>query len=185
MTDEVTKTIVERDSVRTAQEIATRALALFAVVGMGFDAGREEVTTWLHEEDLYEALTPTEKRFVANETPTRRELINASWQSEALLLLLWALEKVEDLPPANIQCGTSLFKRLLPPYADISVKDFVRLATRRSDEALRNMADVTMNLHAKAPSQDVDVEIVRERHRAINWVVGYEGLPWDEVTADT
>ena len=33
--------------------------------------------------------------------------------------------------------------------------------------------------------QPVDVEIIQERHHAINWVIGYEGLPWDLVTTDT
>jgi hypothetical protein len=31
----------------------------------------------------------------------------------------------------------------------------------------------------------VDLEIVQERHHAINWVIGYDGAPWDEVTTDT
>jgi hypothetical protein len=31
----------------------------------------------------------------------------------------------------------------------------------------------------------IDIEIVQERHHAINWVTGYDGLPWDEVTTDT
>jgi hypothetical protein len=29
------------------------------------------------------------------------------------------------------------------------------------------------------------LEIVQERHYAINWITGYGGLPWDEVTTDT
>jgi len=31
----------------------------------------------------------------------------------------------------------------------------------------------------------IKIEIVQERHRAINWVVGYCAQNWDEVTADT
>lgn len=135
-----------------------------------------------------------ERDLAVSERPTRKQLIDASWQSEALIVLLWALEKVEDLPPANTQCDTSLFQKLLPPYADMSVKDFVRLAIRRSDEALTDMADMILNLHANAryaanhdrvASPGIDIEIVQERHRAINWVIGYEGLPWDQVTTDT
>jgi hypothetical protein len=175
------------DTVRTPQEIATRALALFAVVGLGFDANRDEVLTWLRDEDLYEELTPMERVLAVSERPTRKQLINASWQSEALIVLLWSLQKVEDLPPPNTQCDTSLFQKLLPPYTDVSAKDFVRWATRRSDETLTGMADMILNLHAKArdASLGIDIEIVQERHRAINWVIGYDGLPWDEVTTDT
>jgi hypothetical protein len=139
---EVTETHPEPDVERTAQQIATRALALFAVVGLGLDANREEVAIWLSDEGLDEALTPMEKRLFASEAPTRKQLSNASWQSEALLVLLWTLEKIDYLPPANVQCDTSVLQRLMPPYADISVKDFIRLATRRSVEALTEMADV-------------------------------------------
>jgi Domain of unknown function (DUF4272) len=90
---------------------------------MGLSANSEELLTWLRDEDLYEALTPRERDLLASESPRRKQLINASWQSEALLVLLWALEKVEELPPANTQCDTSLFQDLLPPYANMSVKD--------------------------------------------------------------
>jgi hypothetical protein len=31
----------------------------------------------------------------------------------------------------------------------------------------------------------IDIEIVQERHHAINWITEYDGLPWDEVTTDT
>ena len=194
MTTEVAETNGEPDAVRAPHEIATRALALFAVVGVGFGANREEVLAWLRDEALYEALSPMERDLIASEWPTRKQLIDASWQSEALIVLLWALEKVESLPPADTQCDTSLFQKLLPPYADMSVKDFVRLAARRSDEALTDMADMILNLHSRArvatahdriASLHIDTEIVQERHRAINWVIGYEGLPWDEVTTDT
>ena len=56
------------------------------------------------------------------------------------------------------------------------------------------MADELMNLHweardaevhARASPLRVDIEVVQERHHAINWVMGYDSLPWDEVTTDT
>ena len=31
----------------------------------------------------------------------------------------------------------------------------------------------------------IDIESAQERHHAIKWITGYEGLPWDEVTTDT
>jgi hypothetical protein len=31
----------------------------------------------------------------------------------------------------------------------------------------------------------IDIEIVQERHHAINWITECDGLPWDEVTTDT
>lgn len=34
-------------------------------------------------------------------------------------------------------------------------------------------------------SLSIDIEIIQERHHAINWLIGYDGLDWDEVTTDT
>ena len=31
----------------------------------------------------------------------------------------------------------------------------------------------------------VHTEDKQERHHAINWVIGYDGLAWDDVTTDT
>jgi Domain of unknown function (DUF4272) len=31
----------------------------------------------------------------------------------------------------------------------------------------------------------IGIEIAQERHHAIKWITGYEGLPWDDVTTDT
>lgn len=194
MTDDVTEPNCEPYQVRTSQEIATRALTLFGVVALGLGASREKIIPWLRDEGLCEALTPRERELVDSETPTQKQLINASWQSEALLVLLWVLRKVDDLPPGNVQCDTALFRQLMPPYADILVKDFVRLARRRSDEELTNQAILIQEMHWKARDaaihgtaapQEIDIEIVQERHHAINWVIGYERLSWDEVTTDT
>jgi hypothetical protein len=40
-------------------------------------------------------------------------------------------------------------------------------------------------LHERSMPPGIDIEIVQERHHAINWITGYDGLPWDEVTTDT
>jgi hypothetical protein len=181
------------DRVRSAEEIARRALTLFAIVGLGLKTPRHEIAYWLRNEGLWAELTPSELAFVSAEHPSKQQILNASWRSEALLVLLWALDKVDTLPPANQQCDTSLFQKLLPPFADMTASQFVASAARRSDEALIGLAEETLQLHWKARDAKIhgraaptlDIEIVQERHHAINWATGYEGLPWDEVTTDT
>jgi hypothetical protein len=42
-----------------------------------------------------------------------------------------------------------------------------------------------LQLHERSMPPGIDIEIVQERHHAINWITGYDGLPWDEVTTDT
>ena len=141
---------------------------------------------------LFEDLSSMEARFIEDPEPSRREIINASWYSERLITLLWALG-LASMPPADEQCDTSLFQDILPPYAEVSESDFINSAKLRKDDELMAMADQTLDLHWEARDaeihrrspRNVNLGIIQERHHAINWVIGYDGLAWDEVTTDT
>lgn len=182
------------DVVRPAEEVAKRSLALFAAVGCAIGAPRQEIATWLTQNELWSVLTEAEVRFLSAEQADQRDRINFSWQSERLMVLLWSLNKVEELPPATEQCDTSVFQDILPPYAPTDVSQFIGGAKLRSDDELIDMADTLLDLHWHArdgkinnrpPRKPVDIEIIQERHHAMNWVIGYRALSWDEVTTDT
>lgn len=182
------------DVVRSAQEVARRALALFAVWGITTEAPRDDVLAWLDDAKLRDALSPLEAAFVANEHPDRRAIINFSWHSERLFVLLWALKFLETLPEADEQCDTAIFKQHLPPFSAQSAEQFIANATLRDEYELSDEQDRSEHLHwqardakihNRAPKDRVDIEIIQERHYAINWVMGYQGLDWDDVTTDT
>ena len=184
----------EIDKVRTPHEVAERALALFASVGLGFGIDRQSVIEWLADNGLNDALSPRERILIDAEAPTPKQLINASWQSECLIVLLWALDLIKSLPAANEQCDSRVFQAFLPPYTEISVADFIAAARLLPDSVLIAMADEILDLHwhardaqihSRAPARPVDIGIIQERHHAINWVIGYDGLAWDDVTTDT
>jgi hypothetical protein len=186
--------ILPDDEVREAAQIARRAMALFGSVGLALGAQREVTLQWLKDEGLWAELTPSELAFVSAKRPTKKQQINASWKSEGLIVLLWALEKVERLPAPDEQCDTSVFRQHLPPFLQVPTSEYISAATRRCDEVLLDMADELLNLHWKARDArlhgrpmpaGLDIEIIQERHHAINWVIGYDGAPWDEVTTDT
>jgi len=98
MTESTDGDCEQPDRIRVAREIAARALALFAVVDIGLRAPREEVVAWLKETGIWRDLSPWELRVVEAPAPAERMMINASWRSEALLMLLWALERIGELP---------------------------------------------------------------------------------------
>lgn len=182
------------DAVRSPEEVARRALALFSVVGVALGAPRGDVLQWLNETGIVEDLAPSEERFLGTPNPSHQQIVDGGWLSERLVVLCWALGKVEDLPPPDQQCDTALFQDLLPPFADTSTSSFIANATLQSDEVLTGKADELLHQHWEArnakltgarPKTPVDIEIVQERHHAINWVIGYDGVPWDEVTTDT
>jgi hypothetical protein len=183
-----------QDEVRSAQEVARRSLALFAVVGMALGASRDDVISWLRTEGLWGALTEREVAYLEQTNPPEKAHINFSWQSERLLVLLWALGKIQELPDSATQCDTSVFQSILPPYTNTSTQAFIAQAVLIDEDELWSRAELYLGDHWKARDArlherqmpvGVDIEIVQERHHAINWITGYEGLPWDEVTTDT
>jgi hypothetical protein len=169
-------------------------LTLFAAIGVAFGADRGEVSQWLLESGLRDELTESETDFINTPDPSPKQAINATWLSERLVVLLWALQEVDFLPRADEQCDTAVFQDVLPPFTGMTTDDFIGEALLRPDAELLAMSEKILELHGEArdaklkgrsPRVAVDLEIIQERHFAINWVVGYEALPWDEVTADT
>lgn len=114
-----------QDEIRPAQEIARRCLALFAVVGTALGGPRDEVVSWLRTERLWDALTPHEVAYLDHANPPRKAHINFGWQSERLIVLLWALGMIQELPDSAKQCETSVFKTVLPPFATTSTQKFI------------------------------------------------------------
>lgn len=181
--------------IRTPREVARRTLALFAVVGLALKADRALVLDWLTESDLWAELTPRERGFVDNPEPPRKQTIDMSWQSERIMVLLWALDLVAAIPAADTQCDTSEFQTILPPFAEKTVVDFIAEARLRSEDELLGMQDKYLSLHwaardarihGRSAKMPVDIEVIQERHHAINWVCGYDSnTPWDDVTTDT
>jgi hypothetical protein len=182
------------DEIRSPTEAAYRALALFSVVGLALGAARSDIMTWLTEHELWKELAPSEVGFLDTPAPSRQQLVNASWLSERLIVILWALGMIDELPPPDEQCDTAAFQGILPPFAPLSVSEFVVSARLRPTPELIAMADDVMALHWEArdarmktrPAKpSIDIEIIQERHHAINWLIGYDGLDWDEITTDT
>lgn len=182
------------DEIRPADEIARRSLALFAVVGTALGVPRDEVISWLRTEGLWDALTPHEVAYLEQTNPPRQARVNFAWQSERLIVLLWALGKIHELPDSATQCDTNALKSVLPPFSRTSAKAFIAQAMLIEEERLWKQAEVYLNdhwkardanIHARPEPRGVNIEIVQERHHAINWITGYDGLPWDEVTTDT
>src|SRR5690606_22213919 len=72
------------DEIRSAHDVAVRALALFSAVGVALGAPRTEVVPWLEAEGLWEELSPLEREFISREDAPERPRINFSWHSERL-----------------------------------------------------------------------------------------------------
>src|ERR1700722_4689035 len=166
-----------QDEIRPAQEVARRSLALFAVVGTALGGPRGEVISWLRSEGLWGELTPHEVAYLEQTNAPPKAHINFGWQSERLIVLLWALGKIQELPDSATQCDTSVFKSVLPPFRRTSAQAFIAQATLIDEDSLWKQADFYLEdhwkardaqLHERSMPPGIDIEIVQERHHAIN-----------------
>lgn len=135
-------------------------------------------------------LTGNEKGFVNKANPSKQELLNYAWQYERVHVLLWALGFVDKLKNPNEVCDVATEAKLIRAN---SVAELIAKAKPRSMNEVMNQADLYYRLHWAAielrlnnkKSQNMDEEIVSERHYALNWLIHYLNQEWDEVTTDT
>jgi hypothetical protein len=74
-----------------------------------------------------------------------------------------------------------------------TANDLIAKAKPRPMSELLDMADLYYHLHWAAielrlrgeSSPAVHEGIIRERHRALNWLIRYMNAEWDDVTTDT
>lgn len=186
----------ETDVVRPLRDILNRTLALGAAVAVACGAPSDELFDWLTEIELLDELSAKE-RMLLTEKASEQLVIDFSWQSERLVVLLWALNKVPELPFPTPGGSVAFIEELLPPYGDEPMAKFCASAQLRSEDELFSAAHQLQELHVVARQRRIsnteyrpdvpalDPEVVQERHHAINWLVGYSGQQWDEVTTDT
>ena len=183
----------DHDVPRSAEEIARRAIALHCVIAASHGVSREDLSKWLKQEELWDALSPIEEKFLRSASPTTNEVRNATWRVEAQVALLWAISKIESMSGLSEQCDTGPLVDAIPDLFS-ETEDFIRSAVLRDREAVHEEYERVYNAHWKArdavrrgvPIPDsVDLEIVQERHYGFNWLIGYEGLDWDQITTDT
>jgi hypothetical protein len=180
------------DKTRSAAEIAMRALTLSAVVSCAYGAPKTAAIDWLKKEGLWRGVTPQERTFLEGETRDEDRCV-FTWKIEALVPLLWAIGKIERMPTLAGQCDTGALKNAVV-WAPDATADYVRCAQLRDErEILREYEKVYQahwtvrdaRLNETPVAQKLDPEVVAERHYGFNWVTGYMGQAWDDITTDT
>ena len=176
---------------RSPPEVARRCIAI-AICGIkGESDGDEELVAPLVKKYGAQAsFTPKETAFIRNRRPPKQELVDYSWQYECAHVLLWALGEVEALTPPHKPCDAA------SEITALMAKDpeaFIKNATLRKSEEILDMVDLyyhldwaAVEMRVKGRSCDrIDEGVVRERHRALNWLIRYMNQDWDDVTTDT
>ncbi|NOS70339.1 MAG: DUF4272 domain-containing protein [Verrucomicrobia bacterium] len=181
------------EKIRSAEEVARRCLALYAVIATGHEGPRGELIDWLRRENLWEAVSPVEASFLQSDTPTQQQRVNATWRTEALGPLLWSLGLVPELPPPTGLCDVQALRRVLPPLMGL-VAEWLSAAHLRPDSEIREANETVYQTHwavrdarlnGKPVPQSFHPGVVQERHYALNWLIGYGGQDWDNISTDT
>jgi len=170
---------------------------------------REQVVSWLRREGLWDTVSSEESQFLLSASPTPQQRINATWRAEALFPLLWSLGLVPELPSPQQLCNLQLIQSVLPPLFK-PVADFISSARLRADAEIHAANEEICQIHwrvrdaqlrgrptppgklARMPVPDCEPPVksyhsgvVQERHYALNWLIGYGGQDWDDISTDT
>ena len=177
---------------RGAEEVARRAMVLGLVAARAEPDGlsEEEVRTFLAQRGVDGDLTPAERHFIALDDPPTEIRARFTWRYEGIVVLLWALGHFDKLGLPNEICSVPDVARLLF-RAD---ETFFKRATLRDAREILDEADliyrydwacVDARVNDRPPPTGIDPSIVYERHYALNWLIGYRGQAWDDVSTDT
>jgi hypothetical protein len=184
---------------RTPDEVARRALALFAVANAAYERPPKLIRDWLERAGFSRFLSPWEAHFLSKDTASEEEVFAASWRTEALHVLTWALRLVDKLPPASDKADLGQLGITRAILEDPEA--FVTTAVLRPIEELETARGEIMDQHwgvragpagrelfGHPASEDAfHPGIVYQRHYAINWLVGGgdDHEDWDRVRTDT
>ncbi len=170
-------------TLRSPSDVAKRTLALWTVIYRA-DNGKNPP-----ESNGKEELSPEEQAFVKDAAPSDKDKNRYLWRSESLAVLLWALGKLDELPPPDKQVQVPELGHIMSKLnSDAARKEFVESAKLRSPAEILDTRDLLYRMHWASEEQKEKGEgnlILWERHLALNWLTNYMDQDWDDVKPDT
>ena len=176
---------------RSADDIVRRAIALVLIANKGELNDQEFVEQLIADFAARDDFSPNETAFIANPNTSPIERTQFLWRYEALNVLLWAVGFVDTLerPDHIIDVG-----KVVDVFRDNGRAGLLAKAKLRPLSEILDDADLIYRTHwavtdarinGRASPSGLDGGVVMERHYAFNWLIGYMGQEWDDVTTDT
>lgn len=195
--------------IRSPQDVARRALVLWAVELRAEGVPQEESRQIIDDLNLWKFVSPKEKQFLDDANPSPEECEALKWRLESLWVLVWALGYVEELGWPGEMCDVERLAEILGPRE--SDPTFISQAKLRDKEKLVDAQDLTMRIHwairdaylhrgGMIPESldwsgepeyvpvaySAAVVVVEQRHYVLNWLVDSLGNEsWDDVDTPT
>jgi hypothetical protein len=145
----------EEAVIRSGQDIAKRLLILTYLNVVEESGDKKEITTFLKKEGLWDDVSEDEKELLKKSRLTKQDKIGLSWRSEGIWLMLWAINKVDELELPTKQCKINEILSRLPSFLD-STKEFVETATVRPTAEILDMADLIYRMHWSTRQASLD-----------------------------
>lgn len=180
-----------RSQRRNDRDVAGRALAAMIAAVKAETDDYEMGQALLDQFGAAPYLTLAEAAFMADPAPSDQDRLDMSWRYEGVFVLLWVTGFYGALPPEDQIVDVAEMGAMLRELGSEGVMAGAKL---RPQAEILDMADYYYRLHwavtdarlKGAPLPDgTDAGIMMERARALNWLYGYAGQGWDEVSADT
>jgi len=181
---------VDKAKLRSADQVARRALALVVIANKGEGADQALVDKLVADLGVSADLTPKEKAFIRKTAATKHERLQFVWRYEALHVLLWSIGFVDklDRPDKTVDVRSTV-RIFVENKRGLIARAKLRAATEILDAAdliyRYHWAVKDAQLNGRPPPAGLDADVVMERHHALNWLIGYAGQEWDDVSTDT
>ncbi len=171
------------------KSIIDRAYALLIMGVKGEGIEQEHLEKAVKHKNIT-SFSPREQYVYEAQELTEEDRLYATWRYEALYLMLWALNKIEELRFPNEICDV---KEVVDLIFTPSREEFEQSAQLRSKEEILNKLDETYRMHWACVDARIQGKIIKEiipsiiyeRHYALNWLVNLQNVDWDEVHTNT
>jgi hypothetical protein len=190
--DSLPTTVADEEALlRSADDAARRAIVLMAVAMRAEGVAQPKVVKFLKQRGASEAVSPEEKAFLMQPQPDEAQMRHLTWRYESLWVLLWALGHVDSLSPPSEQCDARQAIKLINRAPS---SQFVGQARLRPAAEILDEVDFYYRAHwhvrraqlGEVPAiEDLDSDVIEERHYVLNWLTNYQYQDWDKVTTDT
>lgn len=183
---------------KSIEDIASRYVANILSIQFAFDtldnASIDEsclfFTDLLCKYGVYGQLNETEKKAFKKEL-SEKELINLTWEYEALNVLAWVLGLKEELEfPSDLCDVEPLIKNIIEC---LSFDEFINKCKLRDIEEILDELDLEYRYHWAIVNKSInestnignlDGEVVVERRKALEWLFNEEN-DWNKISLDT
>jgi hypothetical protein len=185
---------LDRTEPRLSSEVASRALAMHAMLQIYFGAPTVSVAAWIHENGLEPLLSKRERLMLSRPDAglAEQERIDLYWYLEALWAFAWVGQLIPELQiEQSVGDNLALLLPNVEKGEDASV--FRNTYALRPFSAVFQMLDLYFRAHWYArdgqlngyPTGVFNVDVIMERRKALEWISDRTIDDWDDTPDST